>query len=41
MMIYHHDPDHDDNFMEQLRSEANAAWAGNSVARENMRINLK
>ncbi len=41
LMIYHHDPDHDDNYMEQLEAEATSAWTGNSVARENMRINLK
>ncbi len=39
LAIYHHDPDHDDLFMEQLEAESRDAWSGNIVARENMRLN--
>ncbi len=41
LAIFHHDPDHEDPFMEQLEAEAQHAWTGNFVARENMRIYLK
>jgi phosphoribosyl 1,2-cyclic phosphodiesterase len=40
LAIFHHDPDHEDGFMELLEAEARAAWPGAIVARENMRINL-
>ena len=40
LAIFHHDPDHEDGFMEALEAEACAAWPGAIVARENMRINL-
>ena len=39
LAIYHHDPDHDDLFMERLEAEARDAWIGNLVARENMQLN--
>ena len=41
LAIFHHDPDHEDPFMEQLEAEAQYEWPGNFVARENMRIYLK
>ena len=41
MAIFHHDPDHEDGFMEQLEAEARSTWSGAFAARENMRIYLK
>lgn len=38
LAIFHHDPDHEDFFMQSLEAEAQAAWDGAMVARENMRI---
>lgn len=38
LAIFHHDPDHEDIFMERLESEARFAWEGAFVARENMRL---
>ena len=40
LAIYHHDPDHEDSFMEQVEAESRRAWSGNLVARENMRLDL-
>ena len=40
LVIFHHDPDHEDGFMERLEAESRAAWSGAIVARENMRINI-
>jgi phosphoribosyl 1,2-cyclic phosphodiesterase len=40
LAIFHHDPDHDDLFMERLEKDARAAWEGNLVARESMVISL-
>lgn len=40
LAIFHHDPTHDDSFMEALELEARKTWSGALVARENMRINL-
>lgn len=40
LAIFHHDPDHEDPFMERLEAEARLAWEGAMVARENMRIVL-
>lgn len=40
LAIFHHDPDHDDGFMEKLESEARFTWDGAFVARENMRLML-
>ncbi len=40
LAIFHHDPDHDDVFMEAVEAEARQAWIGALVAREHMRINL-
>ena len=40
LAIFHHDPDHEDNFMEALERDARKRWSGAIVAREHMRINL-
>ena len=40
LAIFHHDPDHEDRFMERVEAEARAVWPGVFVARENMRVNL-
>ncbi len=40
LAIFHHDPDHEDHFMEEVEATALAAWPGCFVARDNMRINL-
>ena len=40
LAIFHHDPDHEDQFMEELEAEARQLWSGAMVARENMRVNL-
>ena len=36
LVIFHHDPDHDDDFMRQLELDARAEWVGTIVARERM-----
>ena len=40
LAIFHHDPDHEDHFMEEIEATAMSAWSGCFVARDNMRINL-
>ena len=40
LIIFHHDPDHEDLFMERLESEARYVWPNALVARENMRITV-
>lgn len=40
LAIFHHDPDHEDQFMQRLEEEARLTWDGAIVARENMRITL-
>ncbi len=40
LAIFHHDPDHEDRFMERVEAEARRTWRGAFVARENMRIRL-
>ena len=40
LAIFHHDPDHEDDFMERLEDEAFNTWQRATVVRENMRINL-
>ena len=40
LAIFHHDPDHEDPFMERLEADARQMWSGALVARENMRVNL-
>ncbi len=36
LVIFHHDPDHNDDFMAQLERTARTTWAGTVVAREQM-----
>ncbi|MBR9970438.1 MBL fold metallo-hydrolase [Magnetospirillum sulfuroxidans] len=38
LAIFHHDPDHDDQFMARLEDEAKQSWAGATVARDGMDI---
>ena len=38
--VFHHDPDHDDDFMDKLEAEVLSAWDGNFVCREGMEIVL-
>jgi phosphoribosyl 1,2-cyclic phosphodiesterase len=38
LAIFHHDPDHDDNFMDRLAAEAAKAWDGNFVSRDGMEV---
>lgn len=40
MAIFHHDPDHDDAFMERMEDEARGVWDGVLVARDNMELTL-
>ncbi|MBI4969084.1 MAG: MBL fold metallo-hydrolase [Rhodospirillales bacterium] len=40
LAIFHHDPDHDDQFMEALEDEARRLWASVLVARDNMELTL-
>lgn len=40
LAIFHHDPEHEDDFMEELEVSAREKWSGAIVARENMKINL-
>jgi phosphoribosyl 1,2-cyclic phosphodiesterase len=40
LAIFHHDPDHDDNFMEAIEAEAQALWSGTFVAREKMLLTI-
>lgn len=41
LAIFHHDPDHDDDFMDDIGAQARAMWTGAFVAQENMRIDLE
>jgi phosphoribosyl 1,2-cyclic phosphodiesterase len=41
LVIFHHDPDHDDSFMDQLEKTAKSAWDGCMVARDGMVIDLE
>ena len=38
LAIFHHDPDHDDAFMDRLAAEAKAEWSEAFVAKEGMEI---
>ena len=40
LLIFHHDPDSDDERMAAIEAEAQAAWSGASVAREGMTVDL-
>ncbi|MFQ5766227.1 MAG: MBL fold metallo-hydrolase [Rhodospirillales bacterium] len=41
LAIFHHDPSHTDDFMDELAAEAEATWEGNFVCREGMEIVLE
>ncbi len=40
LAIFHHEPDHEDDFLDLLEGEARALWPGAVLARENMVIPL-
>lgn len=40
LVVFHHDPDHDDAFMDKLEAEARDAWDKTLVAREGMELTL-
>ncbi|MDX5361363.1 MAG: MBL fold metallo-hydrolase [Alphaproteobacteria bacterium] len=40
LAIFHHDPDHDDPFMDAVAADARAMWDGAFVAREGMSVTL-
>ena len=40
LAIFHHDPEHTDDFMDRISDEATKAWSGNFVCRENQEIVL-
>ena len=40
LAIFHHDPDHEDDVMDRIEAEAQAAWPGTVVTRECMTISL-
>ncbi len=40
LTIFHHDPDHDDTFMDKLAEEATRTWSNAFVCREGMEIPL-
>ncbi|MBX3185044.1 MAG: MBL fold metallo-hydrolase [Polyangiaceae bacterium] len=38
LAIFHHDPEHEDDFMRRVETDARAMWSGATVAREGMRL---
>ena len=40
LAIFHHDPDHEDEFMRRVEADARNMWDGATVAREGMRVQL-
>ncbi|HAD26639.1 MAG TPA: MBL fold metallo-hydrolase [Alphaproteobacteria bacterium] len=40
LAIFHHDPDHEDRFLNQLEAEAKTVWSAAFLARENARLNI-
>jgi phosphoribosyl 1,2-cyclic phosphodiesterase len=40
LAIFHHDPDHNDDFMDRLSEEASRVWDGAFVCREGMEIDF-
>ncbi len=40
LAIFHHDPDHDDAFMDRIAEEAARTWSGAIVSREGLEIEL-
>ncbi|MGB0694165.1 MAG: MBL fold metallo-hydrolase [Rhodospirillaceae bacterium] len=41
LIIFHHDPEHQDDFMDALAAEAKEAWDGCIVAREGMMLSME
>lgn len=41
LAIFHHEPDHEDDFMDAIAAEAKSLWGAAFVAREGMVVNLK
>ena len=39
-MIFHHDPNHEDDFMQRVEEQARAQWEHAAVARERTRVKL-
>lgn len=40
LAMFHHDPDHEDRFLNQLEADAKTIWSGAFMARENARLNI-
>jgi len=40
MAIFHHDPDHKDDFLDKLETEARGEWNNVFAAREQMEVEL-
>jgi phosphoribosyl 1,2-cyclic phosphodiesterase len=40
LALFHHDPDHDDTFMDQVEADARATWPAAFAAREGMQLEL-
>ena len=40
LAIFHHDPDHEDRFLDQLEADAKTVWSAAFLARENARLNI-
>jgi phosphoribosyl 1,2-cyclic phosphodiesterase len=40
LALFHHDPSHEDPFMEDVERQAREAWTGTVAAREGMRIEV-
>jgi phosphoribosyl 1,2-cyclic phosphodiesterase len=40
LVIFHHEPDHDDTFMKDIEAKARRMWSETVVAREGMRLSL-
>jgi hypothetical protein len=41
LAIFHHEPDHDDAFMERLEAEAKKTWSGAFVTRDGMQVEME
>ena len=37
---FHHDPEHEDRFLDELEAEVRTTWSGAFLAREHSRLNL-
>jgi phosphoribosyl 1,2-cyclic phosphodiesterase len=40
LAIFHHDPDHDDGFMDEVSRSAEQMWPGAFVAKEGMTLSF-